>query len=55
MAQRNRYATEDELVGLLAGDDLDLELVRVVVERLDELGAPVDHLVKVAVEEQAGG
>lgn len=49
---RRRHATRDELVGLLAEDDLDPTAVRVVVERLAQLGAPVDTLVRIEVTEQ---
>lgn len=49
---RRRLATRDELVGLLAEDDLDPAAVRVIVERLAQLGAPVDALVRIEVAEQ---
>ena len=38
MPRRHRYATGDELISLLAEDDLDTTLVRHVVDRLAELG-----------------
>lgn len=52
MPRRRRLATADEVVGLLAEDDLDPTVVRIVVERLAQLGAPVDALVRIEVAEQ---
>jgi hypothetical protein len=51
MPRRYRHATGDELVSLLADDDLDTELVSQVINRLAELGAPVDDLIRITVDE----
>lgn len=52
MTQALRYATRDELVGLLAEDDTDPRTVRHLVERLADLGVDVDHLVSLQVTHQ---
>lgn len=51
MVKRQRYATRRELVRILAEHDLDTDVVHTVVERLEELGVPVDALVKITVDE----
>lgn len=51
MPRRHRHATRDEVIALLAQDDLDTELVTQVINRLAELGAPVDDLIRITVNE----
>lgn len=51
MPRRNRHATRDEVISLLAKDDLDTGLVTQVINRLAELGAPVDDLIRITVDE----
>jgi hypothetical protein len=49
--RRRRYATREELIELLAGRSPDIDWTTVVVV-LAEIGVPVDHLVKVEVDEE---
>ena len=65
MVQRRRYATRDELVELLEpwaasvderfpdGDYQITDIAREFLDALGEMGAPVDALVKITVEEPA--
>jgi hypothetical protein len=48
---RRRNATAAELAELVAEDDIDPAAVRVVVDRLAQLGVPVDSLVRITVDE----
>jgi len=52
MALRRRYATADELVGLITTDtDLDRDVVQKVVAALGDRGASIEMLVKITVDE----
>jgi crotonobetainyl-CoA:carnitine CoA-transferase CaiB-like acyl-CoA transferase len=51
--QRHRFATRDELVSLLADRLGAVTTPDAVVDLLAEMGAPVDALVKITVDESA--
>lgn len=51
MVRRRRYATRDELAELLVARGVDRPAVEGVLDALRELGAPVDQLVRVVVDE----
>lgn len=66
MPQRRRFATRDELAELLApylgsldeefpdGDYKYVDVARVALDALGEMGAPVNALVKITVREEVG-
>lgn len=49
--KRNRYATRDELISLVVEQVGAVATPDSVIDRLAELGAPIDALVKITVEE----